>query len=102
MSVVHYKFTNNLEYKTITFDGLTISLGDLKRAIMAQNKSKSGGFDLEIKNAQTKEGKKVSRCFTKSIISPRTLKFHIFSPNMSFQNLNKSSPCGFLSKKIFM
>ena len=57
MSVVHYKFKNNLEYKTIKFDGLSISLGDLKRAIMAQNKTKSGEFDLEIKNAQTKEGR---------------------------------------------
>lgn len=56
MSVVHYKFKNNLEYKTISFDGLSISLGDLKRAIMAQNKTKNGEFRLEIKNAQSNEG----------------------------------------------
>ena len=57
MSVVHYKFKNNLEYKTISFDGLTISLGDFKQAIMSQNRTKSGEYDLEVTNAQSKEGK---------------------------------------------
>lgn len=59
MSVVHYKFKNNLDYKTISFDGLSISLGDLKRAIMAQNKTKNGEFRLEIKNAQNNEGEEL-------------------------------------------
>lgn len=58
MSCIHYKFRSSLEYDTITFDGLAISLGDLKRSIMAQKKiAKVTDFDLEITNAQTKEGK---------------------------------------------
>ena len=57
MSCVHYKFRSSLEYDTITFDGLAISLGELKSSIMAQKKfGKNADFDLEITNAQTKEG----------------------------------------------
>lgn len=58
MSCIHYKFRSSLEYDTITFDGLAISLGDLKKAIMAQKKiAKVTDFDLQVTNAQTKEGK---------------------------------------------
>jgi E3 ubiquitin-protein ligase RBBP6 len=54
---VHYKFKSALEYDTVTFDGLHISVGDLKKAILHQKKlSKSVDFDLQITNAQTKEG----------------------------------------------
>ncbi|EDO35476.1 predicted protein [Nematostella vectensis] len=56
MSCIHYKFRSSLEYDTVTFDGLGISLADLKKAIMAQKKfGKTTDFDLEITNAQTKE-----------------------------------------------
>jgi E3 ubiquitin-protein ligase RBBP6 len=55
---VHYKFKSALEYDTVTFDGLHISVGDLKKAILHQKKlSKNVDFDLQITNAQTKEGK---------------------------------------------
>lgn len=58
MSCIHYKFRSSLDYDTITFDGLSISLTDLKREIMAKKKvGKNTDFDLEITNAQTKEGK---------------------------------------------
>jgi len=58
MSCIHYKSRSSLEYDTITFDGLAISLGDLKKAIMAQKKiAKVTDFDLQVTNAQTKEGK---------------------------------------------
>ena len=57
MSCVHYKFRSSLEYDTITFDGLAISLGELKSSIMSQKKfGKNADFDLEVKNAQTNEG----------------------------------------------
>lgn len=57
MSCIHYKFRSSLEYDTLTFDGLAISLADLKKAIMAQKKfAKVTDFDLEVTNAQTKEG----------------------------------------------
>lgn len=48
-----------MEYDTITFDGQSISLSDLREAIMKQKKiAKSPNYTLEITNAQTKEGKK--------------------------------------------
>lgn len=55
---VHYKFKSALDFDTITFDGLHISVGDLKKAIMQQKRlGKTAEFDLQITNAQTKEGK---------------------------------------------
>ncbi|CAH1794729.1 unnamed protein product [Owenia fusiformis] len=56
MSCVHYKFKSSTDYDTVTFDGLHISLGDLKKAICQQkNFAKSSEFDLEVINAQTKQ-----------------------------------------------
>ncbi|XP_030384173.1 E3 ubiquitin ligase PARAQUAT TOLERANCE 3 [Scaptodrosophila lebanonensis] len=53
---VHYKFKSTLNYDTITFDGLHISVGDLKREIVQQKRlGKVIDFDLQITNAQTKE-----------------------------------------------
>ncbi|CAL1280836.1 unnamed protein product, partial [Larinioides sclopetarius] len=53
---VHYKFKSNLDHDTVTFDGLNISVADLKKSIMQQKKiGKSSDFDLQITNAQTKE-----------------------------------------------
>lgn len=53
---VHYKFKSSLDYDTVTFDGLHISVGDLKKAILQQKKIGKGfDFDLQITNAQTKE-----------------------------------------------
>lgn len=53
---VHYKFKSALEYDTITFDGLHISVKDLKKAILHQKKiGKTSDFDLQVTNAQTQE-----------------------------------------------
>lgn len=55
---VHYKFKSALEYDTVTFDGLHISVHDLKKSILHQKRiGKNTDFDLQITNAQTKEGK---------------------------------------------
>ena len=60
MSSIHYKFRSSLEYDTLTFDGPSISLSDLRDAIIQQKKiGKSSDFTLEVTNAQTKEGKMV-------------------------------------------
>lgn len=54
---VYYKFKSSLTSDKVTFDGLHISVGDLKKAIIQQKKiGKSNDFDLQITNAQTKEG----------------------------------------------
>ncbi|XP_023171826.2 E3 ubiquitin ligase PARAQUAT TOLERANCE 3 [Drosophila hydei] len=53
---VHYKFKSTLNFDTITFDGLHISVADLKREIILQKRlGKIIDFDLQITNAQTKE-----------------------------------------------
>lgn len=55
---VHYKFKSSLEFDTISFDGLHISVKDLKKEIIHQKRlGKTQDFDLQITNAQTKEGK---------------------------------------------
>jgi len=54
MSCIHYKFRATLEYKTLTFDGLHISVNDLKREICDKEIIKADSFDLVLTNAQTK------------------------------------------------
>ncbi|XP_044539724.1 E3 ubiquitin-protein ligase RBBP6-like [Gracilinanus agilis] len=55
MSCVHYKFFSKLNYDTVTFDGLYISLCDLKKQIMGREKLRASSCDLQISNAETKE-----------------------------------------------
>ncbi|XP_044539592.1 E3 ubiquitin-protein ligase RBBP6-like [Gracilinanus agilis] len=55
MSCVHYKFFSKLKYDTVTFDGLHISLCDLKKQIMRREKLKAASCDLQISNAETEE-----------------------------------------------
>lgn len=53
---VHYKFKSAISYDTITFDGLHISMKDLKKAILHQKQiGKNTDFDLQVTNAQTNE-----------------------------------------------
>ncbi|KAK0161701.1 hypothetical protein PV327_008120 [Microctonus hyperodae] len=53
---VHYKFKSTLDYDTVSFDGLHISVYDLKKAIFHQKRiGKNIDFDLQVTNAQTKE-----------------------------------------------
>lgn len=56
MTHVHYKFSSKLSYDTVVFDGPHITLRDLKRQIMGREKLRAGDCDLQITNAQTKEG----------------------------------------------
>lgn len=54
---IHYKFSSTTEYSTLKFDGLHISLADLKKAICEHKKlGKTGEFHLQITDAQTKQG----------------------------------------------
>ena len=69
MSCVHYKFSSKLNYDTVTFDGLHITLSDLKRQIMGREKLKAADCDLQITNAQTKEGKLLNQRNDKLIVT---------------------------------
>ncbi|XP_056594493.1 E3 ubiquitin-protein ligase RBBP6-like [Triplophysa dalaica] len=53
MPCVHYKFVSKLTHDTVIFEGLHITLGDLKRQIMRREKLKR--CDLRISNEQTDE-----------------------------------------------
>lgn len=55
MSCVHYKFSSKLDYNTVTFDGLHITLSELKKQIMGRERLKATDCDLQITNAQTRE-----------------------------------------------
>ena len=54
MSSIHYKFRATLEYKTLTFDGLHISVDELKRVICEKENIRTESFDLVLTNAHTK------------------------------------------------
>lgn len=51
MACIHYKFKNSLDFDSITFDGLHISVRDLKMAIMQRKKLNDTDMDLLIINA---------------------------------------------------
>lgn len=54
---VHYKFKSALDFETISFDGLHISVADFKKEVINKKKlGKTQDFDLQITNAQTKQG----------------------------------------------
>jgi E3 ubiquitin-protein ligase RBBP6 len=53
---VHFKFKTARDFDTIAFQGPYISLGELKKAILAKKRlSRSNDMDLEVMNAQTNE-----------------------------------------------
>lgn len=54
---VQYKFKAAMDFSTVTFDGVHISVNDLKKEIIEQKQlEKNVDFDLQIQNAQTEEG----------------------------------------------
>ncbi|KAJ0000803.1 hypothetical protein NQD34_005823 [Periophthalmus magnuspinnatus] len=55
MTHVHYKFSSKLSYNTVVFDGVNITVSDLKRLIMSREKLRAADCDLQITNAQTKQ-----------------------------------------------
>ncbi|XP_056263257.1 E3 ubiquitin-protein ligase RBBP6-like isoform X2 [Pseudoliparis swirei] len=62
MSHIHYKFSSKLDYDTVVFDRLYVSLKDLKSQIMGREKLRVGDCDLQITNAQSKEEYKDDDC----------------------------------------
>ena len=57
MSYIHFKSVYNNKYDKITFDGVSLSLAQLKKLISEKSKFvKQVDFDLEITNDDTLEG----------------------------------------------
>ena len=70
-SSVHFKFKSQKEPSRVTFDGTGISVFELKREIINQNRLGDGtDFELAIFNEDTKEG-----AFYKSMPSALVGKF---------------------------
>ncbi len=60
MSCVRFKFKSSLEYEKLTFDGLQLSVGELRKKIMTQKKlGMSDDFTLQIMDAQSKKSEKI-------------------------------------------
>ena len=60
-SFVFYKFKSQREPSRIAFDGTSITVFDLKKEIIAENKmGKGADFDFAIYHADTEEGRRAS------------------------------------------
>ncbi|KAG7506372.1 E3 ubiquitin-protein ligase RBBP6-like [Solea senegalensis] len=55
MLCVHYKFFSKLSYNTVKFEGLHITLSQLKKQIMVQERLSPTHCDLQITDAQSRE-----------------------------------------------
>ena len=61
MSIIRYRFKANKDFESVKIDGMSCSLGELKRLISAKS-SRTGShnsrddYDLIISNANTNEG----------------------------------------------
>ncbi len=71
MSCIHFKFSNTVENEKLKFDGLQISLSDLRDAIIKLKNLKANLYSLKIIDAQTKKGK-----FSSSSYCSSSLVFH--------------------------
>lgn len=56
MSCIHFKFNNTVENDKLVFEGLHISVSDLRDAIIKLKKLKANLYTLVIIDAQTKKG----------------------------------------------
>uniref|UniRef100_A0A8C5GSN1 DWNN domain-containing protein n=1 Tax=Gouania willdenowi TaxID=441366 RepID=A0A8C5GSN1_GOUWI len=55
LKCIQYRFFSKLEHSFVTFDGLHITLTELKKKIMAKEHLKAPNCDLQITNADTLE-----------------------------------------------
>ncbi|KAJ1951894.1 Retinoblastoma-binding protein, partial [Linderina pennispora] len=55
MSQIHYKFRAAKDFSSIVFDGLSISVYDLKQEILREKRLDPEENDLVVTNAQTNE-----------------------------------------------
>lgn len=85
---VHYKFKSALDYDTVNFDGLHISVKDLKNAIIqAKRIGKSTDFDLQVTNAQTKESKYLLFLVCLYVYFDSITIVSLFTVYLTFKNL---------------
>lgn len=82
MSCVHYKFKSAVNFETVTFDGMHISVADLKKAIIQQKKMGKlmENFDLQLTKPQSTDGS--------SLISLAYIKTSLFM--VQFEVIHKN------------
>ncbi len=69
MSYVHFKSAFNVNFDKVTFDGVSLTLGQLKKLISEKSKLvKQVDYDLELSNADTGQGKYKKKTKRNSII----------------------------------
>ena len=59
MSYIHFKFVYKTSFDKVTFDGVNLTLSQLKKLIVEKSKltqNKQLDYDLEITNVDTNEG----------------------------------------------
>lgn len=63
MSVIRYRFFSSKDYDTLSFDGPSLHVWEVKdEIIMAKKLQKFVDFDLILTNAQTNEGRPEESC----------------------------------------
>jgi hypothetical protein len=61
-SVIHYKFKSQKDFDSVTFDGIFISVTDLKRAISEKKElARDQACELLLTNAQNGQGANTPR-----------------------------------------
>jgi hypothetical protein len=66
MSYIHFKTVYNNNYDKLTFDGVNLTLSQVKKMIFEKSTfkvNKQIDFDLEITNADTNEGRSLVKNF---------------------------------------
>jgi hypothetical protein len=99
MSCIHYKFKSNNEFKTLTFDGISISIADLRKEIMQKlNIKLMDNFQLQISNPQTNQEYKDDDLIPKntSVVLARIPKKNPIKPR---QNVNRTPAGGGVAYK---
>lgn len=56
MSCIHFKFSNTVDEEKVKFDGLHISVAELREAIIKQKSLKANMHSLKIIDSQSKKG----------------------------------------------
>ena len=56
-SLIHYRFKSSLNYSFVNFDGVSVSVAELKQLIVQKEKlTRLEEFDLQIVDAHSKRG----------------------------------------------
>lgn len=97
-SSVHFRFKSARDFETLSFEGDFLKVADLKVAIVERKKLNFGeGFDLEISDSSTKDGKYLYLFFVSPSLPPHQVSSRQSLIDLFFIVLTSISFC-FYSK----